>query len=431
MQAHLAAFDEEVAQRHAAHEAHSQRLVEHSERIASRLTDFADKMRQIAAHGESAGATVAASLQALTAQLTESRSALSGTDAAVAALTDSSVRLLELIQASATHAKVDLPQAIEAGEARLEAAETRAFLLRELTTDAATQGEALSNHVLLTQHTLTEATKALGTLHVGIDYQAEAHSAKLTELQQSLERVQAGSTALAEQAEGALSQAIAALAQAAQDTVAEIEQNSAAAVTTVARRLGEESAAALDKVVRIRAAEAAGQLEQAAAHAAGVSREAAIQLRDQLAKVNELAGNLERRVAHARQRAEEQVDNDFARRSALITEALNSNAIDIAKALDSDVSDTSWAAYLKGDRGIFTRRAVRLLETGEARSILQLYDSDGDFRSHVSRYIHDFEAMLRQMLSTRDGHALGVTLLSSDMGKLYVALAQSIERLRD
>jgi len=35
------------------------------------------------------------------------------------------------------------------------------------------------------------------------------------------------------------------------------------------------------------------------------------------------------------------------------------------------------------------------------------------------------------MLSTRDGNALSVTLLSSDMGKLYVALAQSIERLRE
>ncbi|MFM5892825.1 MAG: ATPase, partial [Novosphingobium sp.] len=115
----------------------------------------------------------------------------------------------------------------------------------------------------------------------------------------------------------------------------------------------------------------------------------------------------------------------------LITESLNSNAIDLARALDSDVTDTAWAAYLKGDRGIFTRRAVRLLDAGEAKSIAQLYESDRDFREHVSRYIHDFEAMLRQLLSTRDGHALGVTLLSSDMGKLYVALAQAIERLRN
>ena len=42
----------------------------------------------------------------------------------------------------------------------------------------------------------------------------------------------------------------------------------------------------------------------------------------------------------------------------------------------------------------------------EAREIADLYDSDHDFREHVSRYIHDFEAMLRTMLSTRDGNAV-------------------------
>ena len=136
-------------------------------------------------------------------------------------------------------------------------------------------------------------------------------------------------------------------------------------------------------------------------------------------------------MAHARSRAEEQVDNDFARRMALITESLNSSAIDITKAFAHEVSDSAWSAYLKGDRGVFTRRAVRLLDSGDAREIAGLYDSDPHFREQVNRYIHDFEAMLRSVLSTRDGHALGVTLLSSDPGKLYVALAQAIDRLRD
>ena len=105
-------------------------------------------------------------------------------------------------------------------------------------------------------------------------------------------------------------------------------------------------------------------------------------------------------------------------------------AIDIAKSLSADVGDTAWAAYLRGDRGIFTRRAVSLLDGVEARSVVQHYESDKDFRENVNHYIHDFEAMLRGLLSTRDGNALGVTLLSSDMGKLYVAMAQAIERLR-
>ena len=74
---------------------------------------------------------------------------------------------------------------------------------------------------------------------------------------------------------------------------------------------------------------------------------------------------------------------------------------------------------------------MRLLDNRESREISDLYGQDGDFRETLNRYIHDFEAMLRNVLSTRDGHALGVTLLSSDPGKLYVALAQAIERLRN
>src|SRR3546814_15987678 len=72
----------------------------------------------------------------------------------------------------------------------------------------------------------------------------------------------------------------------------------------------------------------------------------------------------------------------------------------------------------------------RSLDATEAREIVSVYDADPDFREQVNRYIHDFEAMLRAILTERDGSPIGVTLLSSDMGKLYVALAQAIERLR-
>ena len=70
------------------------------------------------------------------------------------------------------------------------------------------------------------------------------------------------------------------------------------------------------------------------------------------------------------------------------------------------------------------------MDSGESKAVAKLYRNDDAFRDRVSHYIHDFEGMLREILSTRDGAALGVTLLSSDMGKLYVALAQAIERLR-
>ena len=150
----------------------------------------------------------------------------------------------------------------------------------------------------------------------------------------------------------------------------------------------------------------------------------------QLMTIADTSAGLEQRIEEAGRAAEERDRDHFSRRSALLIESLNSTAIDVAKILSNDVTDTNWSAYLKGDRGVFTRRAVKLLDAGESREIALHYDNDADFREHVNRYIHDFEAMLRIILSARDGNALGVAILSSDMGKLYVALAQAIERLR-
>jgi hypothetical protein len=114
----------------------------------------------------------------------------------------------------------------------------------------------------------------------------------------------------------------------------------------------------------------------------------------------------------------------------LLIESLNSTAIDVTKILSNDVTDTAWQAYLKGDRGVFTRRAVRLLDSGEAREIQRHYDNEPEFREQVNRYIGDFEAMLRRILVDGEGNSLAITILSSDMGKLYVALAQAIHHLR-
>ena len=153
-------------------------------------------------------------------------------------------------------------------------------------------------------------------------------------------------------------------------------------------------------------------------------------LAGQVREVTEQTAIVDQRIEVARTERETADRDTLSRRVSLLIEALNSSSIDIVRALAPEVSDSAWAAYLKGDRGVFTRRAVRLLDAGQVREIARVYDDDGGFRDQVNRYVHDFEAMLRAILAQRDGSPLGVTLLSSDMGKLYVALAQAIERLR-
>ena len=202
------------------------------------------------------------------------------------------------------------------------------------------------------------------------------------------------------------------------------------AISEAAEKLGEASEHALVEAMGERVNDQLENVAQVAERAVKAAHVASDRLMRQLLTIADTSAAIEKRVAEAEDAAEARDRESFARRSAVLIESLNSVSIDVAKILSGDVSDSSWAAYLKGDRGIFTRRAVRLLDATETRAVAQLYDDDTAFRDHVNRYIHDFEAMLRTILSARDGSALGVTLLSSDMGKLYVALAQAIDRLR-
>jgi hypothetical protein len=408
----LATLDAQIVERQQEHLAHVAGLAERGDALAQRLTLLSSQMEQLYAQGRETEGGLAQSALGLADRLAESRALLEESGSRVAHLTEDSVRLLELIRSSATHTAADLPQALAGAEQRLLAFEQQAGALAALIAETGEKGLTLAGHV--------EAARQGGT----------ATLEQLQLIEQRLAELARTSSELAEQARTELTGAIASLELAAGTVVTRIQDQQAAAVRTLAGRIADESSVAIDHALLDHARQTIAQIEEAARHAGQAGRETVLQLRDQLAAVDELAGNLEHRVAHARERAQEQVGDDFARRMALITDSLNSNAIDITKAFATDVSDTAWTSYLRGDRGIFTRRAVRLLGRQEARSVAQIYEADADFHETVNRYIHDFEAMLRSVLSTRDGHALAVTLLSSDMGKLYVALAQSIERLR-
>jgi len=209
----------------------------------------------------------------------------------------------------------------------------------------------------------------------------------------------------------------------AREAIAAVIPDSVLALVDASRNaLGE----ALDEPVKEKIAEIGNASHMALATAKAASE----RLTRQLLTIGETAAAIEQRIAEDRAEREEREAGELSRRVALIIDALNSTAIDVSKILSNEVSDAAWAAYLKGDRGAFTRRAVRLLESGEAREIHRYYEEEPDFRDQVNRYIADFETMLRAVLSSSGGNAVAITLLSSDMGKLYVALAQSIERLR-
>lgn len=172
-------------------------------------------------------------------------------------------------------------------------------------------------------------------------------------------------------------------------------------------------------------------IEDASARAVAAANGAADRLMRQLITIMDTSASVEQRVSEAEQAIAASDRDSLAKQVGLLTESLKSTAIDVTKILSSEVSDIAWDAYLKGDRGVFARRAVKLIDNSEAKEILRIYQADDGFHAAVNQFIHDFEAMLRVLIGARDGSAISVTLLSSDIGKLYVALAQAIDRLRN
>ncbi|MEO9600599.1 hypothetical protein [Parasphingorhabdus sp.] len=289
----------------------------------------------------------------------------------------------------------------------------------------------IAQQVAATDQSIADQQEQIRKLREDGEIASQSIVEQITEISQSIETVREQNESLAASAGEKLISALLRVketAKKASEHSREVLENSIAGSTEAFEKVSEE---ALNRIIDEKIASVAPKLEQAVAQAVATTQSTASHLTDQLTAIEDMTTSLEQRILFAKEKAEQSSDENFSRRVAQLTESLNSISIDVGKLLSNDVTDTEWAAYLKGDRGIFTRRTVRLLDNKEVKEILAQYTGNDEFREHVNRYVHDFEAMLRGVLATRDGSAISVTLLSSDVGKLYVALAQAIERLRN
>jgi hypothetical protein len=375
------------------------------DRLSARLTSVRDQMHDLA--------TPLGGSQAATREL----------EAAVAALHATAAESVDMLATALPRHVADTAQAVDTVRSAVAALAGDIATLRGRADEAVApveqgrstieamlaaldgQRDALAATVADINARLAEAR----AMAAGVD--ADAQRAALTattRLVEAMTRVRE----VASQAEGTMRTALAGVITEAREAVAAASQEAMHENFTKRVR------------VEIAEVEAVGEKVALAAQAT------AERLSRQMISVAETAAAVEARIAQTETRLDEASQGDLSRRSGLLIEALNSESIDIAKALSTEVTDTAWAAYLKGDRGIFTRRAVRLLDGGDARSIARRYNEDVEFRESVSRYIQDFEGLMRRTLAERDGGSLSVALLSSDIGKLYVALAQAVERIR-
>jgi hypothetical protein len=277
---------------------------------------------------------------------------------------------------------------------------------------------------------LASQQERFATLLTSLDNGVGSAEQRLEGLRQVIAATMTDAGRLEAETAPALVQAMVQVREAAAQAAVRAREALAAVVPMAAERLSAETRAALARAVEQSVQEQLREVERVAAEALGAAQAASEGLSRQMLNIGRTATALEQHLAKTQEDSRVAESEAFARRAATLIDSLHSASIDVGRVLSDEVDDRSWAAYLKGDRGVFTRKAVRLLSSGESRALEGQFIADPEFAASVRRYVQDFEAMLRRVTSEREGGMMSVTLLSSDMGKLYVALAQVVERRR-
>jgi DNA repair exonuclease SbcCD ATPase subunit len=294
--------------------------------------------------------------------------------------------------------------------------------IREAATEASERISAAGGQIAEQQDRFTAL---LATVDDGVG----TAQSKLSELASVIVKVEREANSLSAETGPALVSALLQVKEAAAHAAERAREAIESIIPQSAGKLSQETREALERVVRESVEERLRDVENVAARAVESARSASDRLTQQMITLGQTAAALEQ---HMEQTGNEQREKDseaFARRVSLLMDSMNSAAIDVGKILSDEIDDKAWDSYIKGNRGVFTRRAVRLMGGSESRAIKAHYDSDPEFQQSVNRYIADFEAMLRRVVAERDGGIIAVTLMSSDMGKLYAALAQ-VDRRR-
>jgi len=351
-------------------------------------------------------------------------------DQALLALTDRTAALRDGVETLSAAVAQELGGAFveaEAGAGRLFTASQHARPTIEWMRNAT---DHTAERLIAGQQAVEASERQLSAMLAALESGTGGAQQRIGELNQAIVLANNDAARLSGETGPALIAALAQVREASAHAAERARVAIAEIIPASASELGEATRAALEKVVRETVEERLAEVDRVATKAVETAREATDRLTQQMLSIGQSAVALEAHIERSREAERKDGGEDFARRVSLLMGSMHSASIDVQKILSDEVDEKAWGAYLKGNRGVFTRRAVRLIGGTETRAISTHYESDPEFQESVNRYVHDFEAMLRRVLAERDGGMIAVTLISSDMGKLYVALAQGVERRR-
>ncbi len=382
-------------------------------RLAAAIANNSEALSGLDARLAAANVTVAG----FTAPLGDADAALAAVQLRLEAMDSEAGRTIALFEAQlpAGESQVSALRGQIAGlEAQLANIKEQAATLAEpLETSSATLNDA-SNRLTSARETLTATTDEL----------ADA----IARAQEQMRAMEDDTSRLSLTASGDLIETFA--------RVREVADNAAGAMRTALAGVILEAEEALDRaaISRTEAAFAAPirdrieELMELQGRAGESAQAAAERVAQRLVGLARTLSDVEAHVDAVETRAEVRIRNALGRRANGLIDSLQSSAIDLAKLLDYDIDDKTWADYAAGDASAVARRLAHGLDSGAGRQFVRHYTHDAEFRAEASRYLQEFESLVADVVPERGGEALGATLLSSTLGKLYLAIGQAAGR---
>lgn len=399
-------------------------LDDHAVRSTALIDDVTRGFAVLDAKLDNSIATGNTAMEGVTARMTEARDAIHRLGEPIGATETALVAVEARLADIGTVAEETLGTLAGALPAALPHLVDMTEQLRELHDRA----DQLSLPLRAGGETIAEAQAQLDRARDALDAAAIQLSEELVKARDSLNEIETltGSTSL-----GASAQLIEVFAR-----VREVANQTAGTMRETLSNVVAEAEMALDQAGTTRAELAfaspiRSQLAEVNAlqdRVAAAGQVAGERITRRLLTLAETVATVEARIDEADTRFEVRARNTLAKRSSTLVDSMQAAAIDLAGLLSFQIEDTAWDAYLKGDKSIFARRIVEQLDGETMRAIARHFEHDTDFRTQATRYIEEFETLISHVLPDREGRSLAVTLLSSNIGRVYVALAQAAGR---
>ena len=118
---------------------------------------------------------------------------------------------------------------------------------------------------------------------------------------------------------------------------------------------------------------------------------------------------------------------DFLREASEITAKLQQFSISLAQLFSPKNEEELWSKYYAGDKAVFMRYLAQNIKTAKAQKIRQLFHQDTLFQSNVINYMRTFEQMTHQASENATDSPLLAVLIGSEVGRLYMVLADVLK----